>query len=149
MAKGDIKLDGFAELDKALGKLSNSLERGVLRRVARKALEPMLDQAQQLAPVDDGDLRDSIVMASSSLTKRAKQQERKEPTRGVKVFVGTASRNGVPREFGTVRSAAQPFMRPAWDSTKGKALQTVKDELAGEIERTAARAAKRKAKKNG
>lgn len=141
-----VKLTGFKELDRALAQLGKSTERSLLRRIAVKALEPVRDRAKELAPVDDGTLRDSIVIGSR-LTRGAKKADRAAPREGVRVFLGTANRNAVPREFGSVRSPAQPYFRPAWDNGKGEALEYVKDNLGAEIEKTAARIAKRKAKK--
>ena len=141
-----VKLEGFRELDKALAALGKkSTEASVLRRVAKRALEPVLEAAKTYVPVDEGKLRDSIVMGSA-LNKSARKQDRKEPRKGVRVFVGTASRNATPREFGSVRSPAQPFMRPAWDYNQEKALQIVKRDLGTQIEKTAARVAKKRAK---
>lgn len=138
-----IKVSGFAELDRALADLGKNTERTLLRRVATKALEPIRDRAKALAPVDDGHLRDSLVIGAS-LTSNAKRADRREPREGVRMFMGTANRNAVPREYGSIRSGATPFVRPAWDEGAPAALKYVQDELGGEIEKTAARAAKRK-----
>lgn len=147
MAKDDIRLEGFAELDKALAEIGKkSTERALLRRVAKKALRPVLEQAKANAPVDEGRLRDSIVMGSR-LTSSAKKIDRRSPRQGLRLFVGTAIRNAVPREFGTWRTRATPFMRPAWEKLKGRVLQIVISEMGPEIERTAERAAKRATKK--
>ena len=141
-----VRLEGFQELDRALGQLKGSTERGVLRRIAKRALEPMLAAAQQTVPVDEGDLRDSLRIASGPLTKGAKAQERSFLTRGVKLFLGTASRNAVRVEYGTANMSAQPYLRPAWDSGKDRALEIVKRDLGEEIRRTAERANRRAAK---
>lgn len=140
-----FKISGFAELEKALSDLPKATERSVLRRVGKKALEPILDRAKQLVPVDQGRLRDSLVIGSV-LTGRAKRADKQEPREGVRIFMGTANRNGVPREFGTVRSAAQPFMRPAWDSEKANAFKVVLTDLGDEVEKAAKRAARKKAR---
>jgi len=144
MADGfNIKLTGFKELEAALGEFTKATERGILRRVAVKALEPIVEEAKIRAPVDEGDLRDSIVIGTK-LTRGAKRAAKGDPVDGVRVFAGTANRNAVPREFGTFRTAAHPFMRPAWDYGKGRALDDVMTGLGDEIERARRRAAKRK-----
>lgn len=140
-----FKISGFAELEKALADLPKATERSVLRRVAKKALEPILERAQQLVPVDEGNLRDSLVIGSR-LTSRARRADKREPREGVRLFMGTANRNGVPREFGTVRSRAQPFMRPAWDSEKANAFKIVLTDLGDEVEKAAKRAARKNAR---
>lgn len=142
MAGDTIKLTGFKELDAGLAQFKKTTERAILRRVAVKALEPVAERAKQLAPVDEGDLRDSIVVGTN-VNKAARADARRDPVQGVRVYVGTSNRNGVPREFGTVRSAADPFLRPAWDTEQDGVLDTVKEELAAEIDKTAARVAKR------
>jgi HK97 gp10 family phage protein len=50
-------------------------------------------------------------------------------------------------EFGTAHSSPQPFMRPAFEQTKGKALDIIKSELGGEIDKAVARMKRRAAKK--
>jgi hypothetical protein len=45
---------------------------------------------------------------------------------GAQVFVGTAVDYGPYVEFGTIRSSAQPFLRPALDMARGKTLTIVK-----------------------
>lgn len=54
------------------------------------------------------------------------------------MYVGPARGSGVIRyahlqEFGTVNHAAQPYMRPAWDSKKDDALRIIRDELGNQI----------------
>ena len=100
-----------------------------------------------MAPVDDGFLQRSIV-ASDQLGANAKKQAprlaRGQRATGINVYAGTRNPNGVPREFGTVRTPPEPFMRPAWESNKGQVLESVSEQLAVEIKKTAARAAKKK-----
>lgn len=137
-----VQVEGLRELSASLEELGKSLERSVLRRTAVKALEPVRDRAKQLAPVDDGHLRDSITIGNR-LTRSARSADRAEPRQGVRVYCGTANRNAVPREFGSIRSPAEPFMRPAWDSESRGMLDTIGRELGPDIERSAARAARK------
>ena len=46
--KTTMKLEGFRELDKALGELPKATGKNVLRKVGRKALEPMRADAEEL-----------------------------------------------------------------------------------------------------
>lgn len=139
-----VQLTGFKELHDALGQFKKSTERALLKRVATKALQPFAERARSLAPVDTGYLRDSIVVGTN-LTRNAKRAAKKDPVEGVQVFAGTADRNAAPREFGTHDRPAHPFMRPAWEATKDGILDSVAADLRTEIEKTAARAAKRRA----
>ncbi len=64
-------------------------------------------------------------------------------------FVGPAAgskRNAIKaivQEFGSVKQAAQPYMRPAWEATKNAVLDGVKAALRTEIDKAAKRAAAR------
>ena len=137
-----IKLEGVEGLHEALGEFKKSTERTILRRAAVKALTPVIERAKQLAPVDDGNLRDSLTVGGK-LTGKLKAAAKADPPEGVRVFAGTANRNGVPREFGSVRSPPEPFLRPAWEAGKEGVLRDVQSELADAIERTRKRAAAR------
>ncbi len=146
MADGlTVKLTGAKELHDALGEFTKATERNILLRVGKAALQPIADRAKALAPVDEGDLRDSIIVGTK-LTKNARRNAKRDPVQGVRVFVGPTNRNGVPREFGTARTVAHPFMRPAWDSGKAGVLADVMDGLKVEIDKAQQRAARRKPK---
>lgn len=145
MVQQVTKLEGFRELSDALGKLNKSTERSLLRRVAIRALEPIQERAKQIVPVDEGHLRDSIVIGTK-LTKNAKAADRQEPRQGVRMFLGSASRNAVPREYGTFRTPGTFFLSSSWYSLRDKMLDQVRDDIWKSIEKVAKRAAKRRIK---
>lgn len=138
-------VQGLRELDRALGELPKAAGKAVLRRVARAALKPVEDAARSLAPVADGTLRDSIT-TGTRLTKRQASQARRETKSSIEMHTGTSNQAAVPQEFGTAEHGAQPFMRPAWDQNQGQVLEHVGTELGSEIEKTAARGARKAAK---
>ena len=141
MAKGfTVKIDGLKEIDAALGQLGKATGRNVMRRVAVKRLEPMAEEMRRLAPVDSGDLKDGITVT----TKRPKGH-RKESE--VEAYAGPGRHPQAHlREFGGDGSPAQPYVRPAWDGGKTKLLDGIKDDLWSEIEKAAARQAKKAAR---
>jgi HK97 gp10 family phage protein len=180
-----VSVEGLKELDEALGQLTKATARNVLRRVLKKAGQPIADAARGKVPVDTGKLRDSIIVgtklakstaakagdAAYSATMRAggTKQEAQSALRVAakaakgdapfaEMFVGPDNRPAAHLvEFGTgerfhrsgksVGSVApQPYMRPAWDGEKGRALEIIKGELGDEIMKAAERAAKRAAK---
>lgn len=143
-----ITLEGARELEAALGEFAKGTERGIMRRVAIKALEPTIERARELVPVHEGNLRDSLTVGTK-LTKRARAAAKRDPVEGVRVFAGTANRNGVPREFGTARTKPEPFMRPAWDSTRFQVLDNVMTGLSVEIEKSRKRAERKAMKAKG
>lgn len=145
-----VRLEGFRELERALNELPKSTGRAVLRRVAKGALQPMADRAKGLAPVDDGQLSESI-MVSERRTRRVARINRFDKNTGLEMAMGPVSGGGVLNyatfaEFGTNDTRARPFMRPAWDSGKDDALDYIKASLGNKIERAAKRLAKKNAR---
>lgn len=141
MAK--VKLEGFAELDKALAELSKAAGKGVLRRSLKKAAEPMADRANANAPVGPtGDYAKSFKYGTK-LTKRQAGQHRKmfrNDKASVEGFVGTNDPAGVQQEFGNENHGPQPALRPAWDQDALPLLDRLGEELAVEVEKAVKRA---------
>jgi HK97 gp10 family phage protein len=154
-----VSTSGFRELDKALAELPKATARNVLRRTLVKAGQPIADEASRLAPVDTGKLAGRIAVSPKIKNKvgsaefaaamrqglgrdaavSALRQARRDaggqgsfaemyvgPARGVLGYAHLV-------EFGTVRTAPQPFMRPAWDGKKREALDIIRRELGNEI----------------
>jgi HK97 gp10 family phage protein len=141
-----VKVEGLAALETALRELPDATAKNVLRRVARARLEPVAARARQLAPVEEGDLRDSITV-STKLTRRQRSQHRKYGPDDVEVFAGAGPHpQAHMQEFGTEDHGPQPFMRPAWDAERDGVLEGVKDDLWQEIEKAANRLARKAAK---
>jgi len=150
-----VSVSGLRELDAALGALAaeygKAAGKAVLRRVADKALRPMADTARALAPDDPStngnDLKASITVGGKLNKRQARMARKDENKSTVTRYMGTADVAGVPQEFGTVNHGPQPFMRPAFDQHARGAIDIVAKELGPEIEKTAARMAKRRAAK--
>nr|WP_283258295.1 HK97-gp10 family putative phage morphogenesis protein [Pseudomonas sp. GX19020] len=158
----------MADLEKSLDNLSKAVGRNVLRRSLRAAAQPMADKARSLAPVDEGDLRDSIIVGSK-LNGSERKKHRKltaEERSSIELFVGPSylkgagGRHGHLVEFGTAPhinkgrfagsehpgTAPQPFMRPAFDTEAQPTIERLKPILALEIEKAAKRTAARAAR---
>lgn len=71
--------------------------------------------AQDLCPVDTGNLRNSIT----------------HTTDGTAAYIGTNVEYAPYVELGTRRAAAQPFLKPAATDHRGTYANIVKDELGG------------------
>lgn len=139
-----IKIDGLKDLDAALGELSKSAAKGVLRRVGRQALEPVDKAWREKAPRLTGALAESGSVGSK-LTRRQRKAVQRESF--VEVFAGPGGDPAaIQQEFGNAEHPPQPFLRPAWEETKGEVLEIVKTNLGGEIKKAADRAAKRAAR---
>lgn len=102
------------------------------------ALEQTKVKAKLKAPVDQapdgGTLEESIIIGRVSSRHRRHQKSDLEMAvgpRGGKGGVAYAAQ----QEFGNINHGAQPFMRPAWDSTKMNVLVTFKEEMWTNIEK--------------
>ena len=80
-------------------------------------------QAKLLAPVDYGQLRNSLSASNLRETKLLNNMEGEKAdaldTQGLKddeVYVGSNSDHAIFQEYGTVRQPAQPYLRPAMEA---------------------------------
>ena len=130
-----LRLEGADELDANLKKLEGLAAEGVAKRAMTSALAPVAAAARAIVAYASGALQRSIGVGAG-LTKRQKRQRR--PLARVEVYVGPGIANkegkrAVARahlvEFGTVKMAPRPFMRPAWAAN----VATVFGNLAGNM----------------
>ncbi|RVE83341.1 HK97-gp10 family putative phage morphogenesis protein [Sinorhizobium meliloti] len=142
--KTRIKIEGLKELDKALQDLKQVTAKGVARRVLMKAATPIAEAGRSNAPLGPtGNLKASYGVGTK-LTRRQSKLHRKQSP--VEVFAGPNDPAAVQTEFGNEHQAAEPHLRPAWDSNKDRALDIVAAELGTEIEKAAKRAARKAAR---
>jgi len=156
------RLEGMTDLKAAFDGLSKATTKNVVRRAMIRALTPMERQAEALAPVGfTGELRRSIEV-SAKLSGRQKAQHaadigaktvqtaegwRSTPQTVVFMFMGpSSSSKSIVQEFGSIYQSPQPYMRPAWDGGSMKMLDSIKDDLWAELEKAAARLARKAAK---
>lgn len=139
-------LEGFRELDRALGQLPKATAKNVLRRTLNKAAKPIDDDASAAAPFLTGGLQRSVI-TGTRLTRSQRGATRMATSNYyAEIHVGTSLAKGMFQEFGTFKDEAQPWFRPAWEAAKDQALNIIKVELKGEIEKAAKRYAKKLAK---
>jgi len=142
---------GLEETLRNLRDFPKATGRNTLRRALLRAAEPVAIAARDYAPDDPKtappDLKRSIAV-TTQMTRRAKSQQPK--TTEVEVYVGPTKQLGravlnyaATVEFGTFRARPYPYMRPAWDRTKGLVQILLARELTIEFEKTAARLSKR------
>jgi HK97 gp10 family phage protein len=143
-----FKVEGLADLQRALKELPKATGKNALRRALLKAAEPIAEDAAKAAPDDPAtagfDLHTSVV-SGTKLSRRQRRQHRKQGE--VEAFVGAGP---LPQahlnEFGSSHQRPQPFMRPAWEANKEKAVKSIADDLAGEIEKARKRLARKAAR---
>jgi len=119
-------LTGAKELERALSQLPKSTSKSVLRRALKNAAKPTVVLAESLAPRDTGKFAESFEI-------RAQLKKSQKFGRGkigdVEMFVGSTDPKAHLIEFGTVKMAPRPTLRPAWDSTKQKVLDAIEREI--------------------
>ena len=139
-----VRVLGLSQLEQGLSELPRATGKNVLRRVLRQRGEPIAERARNLAPVDEGDLKDSIGV-STKLSRSQRRRRRKRAA--VEMFVGPGSHpQAITQEFGTFFHPPQPFMRPAWEAEKGSILEDLSGDLWTEIDKAAQRIARKQAR---
>lgn len=145
--KFKIELRGVQNAIANAKEFERRLKRGSMRMALAKATSPMLAKAKSLAPRQSGLLKKSlkkktvtntktdsvtiIIGADKSVSGKYKNQERR-PARYLHLV-----------ELGHAGAAPQPFLRPAYESTKGDVQATFQKEMSAAIPKVAARLNKR------
>jgi hypothetical protein len=152
--KTSFRVEGFDSLNATLSEMSKGLAKGALTRIAVNALkDEFVPVASAMAPDDPAtggnDLKSSIVAGPASrLNIRQKRLNKKRDDKSFgEGFAGTADPAGIAQEFGNVNHGPQPFMRPALRQTTKPIMDHVAKNTWPEVEKTALRAAKRRAAK--
>jgi HK97 gp10 family phage protein len=154
-----FQIEGLKELEAALMQLSKATGKTVLRNALKKAAAPIAEAAKENVPVDEGRLKESISV-NTRLVKSQQPGGFRDRT-AVNVHVGADAKNGPHAhlvEFGTKprfhkksgkyvgMAPAQPFLRPAWDANKEKALKIFAEQVWHELVKVARRMANKAAK---
>ncbi len=164
-----IKIDivGAKEIEAALRELGDpKTMRAAMRDALRDAAKPMVDLAQSLVPVDQGDLKRSIKIRSLTRAREGVavgigiDQNEQPATLITRKTKSNGGKGGIYRdpgvagvgpitEFGRPGQPARPFMRPAFDAEGEKTINRFADAAGQAIEKHAARLAKKRAKSGG
>jgi HK97 gp10 family phage protein len=139
-----LQVEGLSELLDGLEELTTATQANVVKRALKNAGEPIAQDAERMAPRLTGKLKASIDV-STRLSSRQKRGYHKESQYEIYAGAG-ALRQSTLQEFGTRYDKPQPYMRPAWDRGKKGALESIKTELADEIEKARQRAARKAAR---
>lgn len=143
--KTSLKLEGLKELEVALSELPRATAKNVLRRTLINAGQVMADAESRFAPRGPTKRLSQSPVVTLKLTKR--QRGKHVKVSPIEVFVGpTPHPKSVQTEFGNAHQAAQPHLRPAFDATKTKVAQSIRAELADQIDKAAQRMARKAAR---
>lgn len=124
--------------------------RNVAERALKLAATPIRDRWEALAPEDQGDLKRSIKIGRAI---KSVQKTARGDGDTVTTFVGIDESvdkrlhiYAEVQEFGSDSVPAQPAGRPAWEEKKLEAFNRLADDLRSEIDKAAARAARKAAR---
>lgn len=125
-----MKLTGMEGLSKQFSAVVKAVGKKPLLKAVQRAADEIVEEAQRRAPVESGDLkRDIRAMKAKSTAKTARIKIGNTKT----IFYAHM------QEFGTVHHAAQPYLRPAFDTKKAKAAQGIGEDFWSDIETVAAK----------
>lgn len=170
-----IEIKGLKELGEALEELNTATAKNVLRRTLQNIAEQIVQDAKIKVPKRSHGLEHSIrkspvkftkgaagkaafaeamrggaTRAEAGLAAREANEAAGEKGLSAQIVLGPDRRpNAHMVEFGTVHMAPKPYMRPAWDSKGAGAISEIASVLGNEIEKAAARAAKKALKNSG
>lgn len=136
MAKTTIRVDGLVELGKRMADLAADMQKSVANGALLAGAQLIKREAIARAPTADeehviegvhvkpGNLKKNIVVKRIPASQSAHTAEYVVAVRG-KAKYGFASRYGSIQEFGSIKQAARPFMRPAFDGKKNEAVTKI------------------------
>lgn len=131
-----LDVEGFDQLEAMLVRLASvARQDNALKRAMTDALGPTAMLVAQMAPVRTGNLKRSIIISD-----KANGAMAVEGQDVVTVYLGASYRKGARGrhahllEFGTVKMAPRPFLRPAWDQDGDAMLQRLAKGLRVQIE---------------
>lgn len=125
-----LEMTGLDELDRQLQAIGEDIALNVIRDAGKAAMAPVAQDMKRNAGYDPSNtgehMRDSITIRS-----RSRIKDGNWPT--VMTFsVGPSSAHAmkaVAQEYGTVKQAADPFMRPALDNNIPKVINTLSEQI--------------------
>ena len=130
-----MKIHGANAIAKALDKLPDELKKGGERRVLAAGAKPIVKAARGKVRKDSGNLKKSlgskVKMIKGVRTARvgARTGFGKMVERDGRMVYSKPTNYAHLVEYGTSRTAAKPFIRPAVDNTKNEVVQAMSEGL--------------------
>ena len=128
----------FSKIAAKLDNITKAAEQGV-RPAAQAGAEVFYQEVKQRVPVSAAPHKSGKKTYTSGSLQRAVYQAYADKESGDGKAMYRVSWNkthafyGRFVEFGTSRMAAKPFLRPAYDAARAKALQAVQERMAEEV----------------
>jgi HK97 gp10 family phage protein len=157
-----VKILGLEQLKKALNQLPVEIQQKALRSAVSASAKVVVDSAIAKAPAGEtGNLKKAIYRyRSRSGSGTGRETYLVGVRKGKKAYADTARNRRLNRvgkkytvqgeayywrflEFGTVKMQAKPFMRPAFEGSKSRILDVMKERLGKAIQDQAKKLAKK------
>lgn len=137
---GEVK--GAKELDAKLEELGRTVEDKVVRAAMREALKPALDSARTNIPKSDKAHRTyKGRLVAPGFAARSLRRVAGKPNQGkIRAALGVAREAYYALQFiemGTIHISARPWLGPAFEATRGKALDVLASAILRKIEKVA------------
>ena len=146
-----FRVEGLKDINKALGALPKATGKATLVRFGKKRLEPMRDAAKANAPVQEGELRDSIIVGTRQGTP-GQRRKRFADKAAVEVYMGPSADGypqALPQEVGSINNPPSGYMRRAWDANAPALLDNLAGDLGSAVDASTRRHAKKLARRGG
>jgi len=129
----DVEIIGMEDVLKKLKVLPAKVQKNVLTGAIRASAKPIIKEAKRLVPVDSGTLKKSIGI----------RKRRSRDKNIIHFSVAPLSKKdgwyGRFVEFGTVKMASEPFMRPAFEKEGGNTIKAAKEYMIKRIDKEIAK----------
>lgn len=137
----EFRISGFDETVSNLRRLPQEIAGKVLDAAVRKAGTPMAEDAARTAPRSATPSKAGHMGDSIKMRKFTDQSSANDVESNFTIGPDRAHFYGGFEEFGTVKEAARPFMRPAFDRAGQSVIESLGKELGTGVERAAKRLA--------
>jgi len=136
-----VKVEGLRELGERMKGLSEAMNNRIARAATAAGAAVIRDSAKQKVAVDTGNLKKNIIVkrlpkgespltSEHIVTVRQGKLTKKQKAAGLgDAFYGRFI------EYGTAKMPARPFIRPAFDENKEKAVQAIKDRISKRLDK--------------
>lgn len=133
----EFKLEGFKELDALLTQLPDEIAKKVVEQTVRAGAKVVLDAAKLKVPVRTGRLKKSLSIKKNTAAFKNYGSVKYAVGANLSARKGTTAPHAHLVEFGTVKTAAKPFLRPALEENREKVFSVFRSMLWTGIEREA------------
>lgn len=128
-----VKVTGGRELVARFGRLSDAVSSTLLERAVLAGARPIVNEAVRLAPYITGTLKRSIQpKITSSSRSRVTASVGTDVPYGRRIEFGFAGRDRLGRVY---NQPPRPYLRPAFDTKRGDAVDAIRGALRDQLHR--------------